>query len=110
MFVVLKILFSQKGQCSIFTMFYKSFSVIILDVHNFRVFEIFRQFTPYFTEISNKRGRFKKLDVKDRLCKVCSTGAVEEEPHLMFNCSAYHTQQYRFLMKVQKSCKNFSNL
>ena len=40
---------------------------------------------------------------------VCNTGAVEVEQHLLFNCSAYHSIPYRFMEKVQKSRKNFSN-
>ena len=31
------------------------------------------------------------MDVKDGLCKVCNTGAFEDEQHLMFYCSAYHS-------------------
>ena len=50
-------------------------------------------------------GRYKKFDVKDRLCKVCNTGAVEVEQHLLLNCSAYHSLPYRFMEKVQKSRK-----
>ena len=57
-----------------------------------------------------ERGRYKKLYVKDRLCKVCNSGTVEDERHLFFNCSAYHSIRYRFMEKVQKLCKEFSNL
>ena len=48
---------------------------------------------------------YKKLDVKDRFCKVCNTG---DEQHLLVNCSAYHSLLYSFM--VQKPCKNFSIL
>ena len=55
-------------------------------------------------------GRYKKLDVKDRLCKICNTGAIEDEQHLLFNCSAYHSLRYSFMEKVGQTCKNFSIL
>ena len=54
-----------------------------------------------------ERGRYKKLDVKDRLCKICNTGAIEDEQHLLFNCSAYHSLRYSFMEKVGQTCKNF---
>ena len=54
-----------------------------------------------------ERCRYKKLDVKDRLFKICNTGAIEDEQHLLFNCSAYHSQWYSFIEKVGQSCKNF---
>ena len=47
---------------------------------------------------------------RGRLCKVCNTGAVEDEQHLLFNCSAYHSLRYSFMEKARKSCKNFSIL
>ena len=52
-------------------------------------------------------GKYKKLAVKDRLCKLCNTGAVEDERHLIFNCSSYHTLRYQFFEKVKQLCKNF---
>ena len=45
-------------------------------------------------------GKYKKLAVKDRLCKLCNTGAVEDERH-------YHTLRYQFFEKVKQLCKNF---
>ena len=50
------------------------------------------------------------MDVKDRLCKICNTVAIENEQHLLFNCSAYHSLRYSFMEKVGQSCKNFSIL
>ena len=50
------------------------------------------------------------MDVKDRLYKICNTGAVEDGQHLLFNCSAYHLLPYSFMEKVGQSCKNFSIL
>ena len=57
-----------------------------------------------------ERDRYKKLDVKDRLCKICNTGAIEDEQYLLFNCSAYHSLRYSFMEKVGQTCKNFSIL
>ena len=52
-----------------------------------------------------ERGRYKKLAVKDRICKLCNTGAVEYERHLIFNCSSYHTLRYQFFEKVKNYAK-----
>ena len=52
-----------------------------------------------------ERGRYKKLAVKDRICKICNTGAVEDERHLIFNCSSYHTLRYQFFEKVKNYAK-----
>ena len=57
-----------------------------------------------------ERGRYKKLDLKDRPCKICNTGAIEDEQHLLFNCSAYHSLRYSVMEKVGQTCKNFSIL
>ena len=50
------------------------------------------------------------MDVKDRLCKISYTGAIEDEQHLLFNCSAYHSLRYSFMEKVEQTSKNFSIL
>ena len=82
-------------------------------IHNSRLLLIrkcFMSFCISSHKLEIERGRHIKLDVKDRLCKVCNTGTAKDEQHLLFNCSAYHTQWYGFMEKVQESCKNFSNL
>ena len=32
-------------------------------------------------ELEIERGRYKKMDIRDRLCKVCNTGGIEDERH-----------------------------
>ena len=55
-------------------------------------------------------GRYKKLPVKDRLCKLCNSGAVEDEKHFIFNCKLYSSLRQTYFADVKKSCKNFSCL
>ena len=54
-----------------------------------------------------ERGRYKKLDVKDRICKICNTGAIEDEQHLLFNCIAYHSLRYSFMERWGSHAKTF---
>ena len=56
-------------------------------------------------------GRYKKLPVKDGLCKLYNSGAVEDEKHFIFNCKLYSSLRQTFFADAKKkSCKNFSSL
>ena len=79
-------------------------------IDNVDIRKCFMSFRISSHKLEIERGRYKKLAVKDRLCKLCNTGAVEDERHLLFNCSSYHTLRYEFFEKVKNLCKNFANL
>ena len=49
-----------------------------------------------------ERGRYKKLPAKDRLCKLCNCGAVEDEKHFIFNCKLYSSLRQTFFADVKK--------
>ena len=49
-----------------------------------------------------ERGRYKTLPVKDRLCKLCNSGAVEDEKHFIFNCVLYSSLRQTLFADVKK--------
>ena len=54
-------------------------------IENIDIRKCFMSFRITSHKLEIERGRYKKLAVKDRLCKLCNTGAVEDERHLIFN-------------------------
>ena len=48
--------------------------------------------------------------VTNRICKVCSSGDVEDERHLIFSGNKYSSLRQSFFTETQKICKNFSTL
>ena len=54
-------------------------------IDNIDIRKCFMSFRISSHKLEIERGRYKKLAVKDRLCKLCNTGAVEDEKHLLFN-------------------------
>ena len=57
-----------------------------------------------------ERGRYKNLPIEKRLCAFCSSDSVEDEKHLLFDCSLYISLRQIFYAEIQKSCKHFSSL
>ena len=45
-------------------------------------------------------GRYnkKRQNREDRLCKICTSGKVENEFHFMFECSTYDVERRNILM------------
>ena len=75
------------------------------DIH-----KCFMSFRISSHKLEIERGWNKKHSVKDRLCKSCNSGAVEDEKHFIFNCKLYSCLRQTFCSDVKKSCKNFSSL
>ena len=46
-------------------------------------------FMSFRISLEQGRHRHKKLDAKERICKFCKSGTVEDEKQLLFNCSFY---------------------
>ena len=53
-------------------------------------------------------GRFRNLQVDERLCEVCNSGQIEDEFHFVMVCSAYDGSREKLLAEVQ--IENFSNM
>ena len=54
-----------------------------------------------------ERGQYKQLPVKDRLCKLCKSGAVEDEKHFIFSCKLYSSLRQTFFADVKNHVKTF---
>ena len=55
-------------------------------------------------------GRYKKMPALNKICKICLSGEVEDERHLIFSCNKYSSLRQSFFTETQKICKNFSTL
>ena len=51
-------------------------------------------------------GRRLNLDKKERLCKNCSTGSVEDELHFLIQCPNYNNLRNELYNKISKVSKN----
>ena len=68
----------------------------------------FMSFSSHKLEI--ERGRYKKVPVEKRLCTFCNFDSIEDEKHLIFDCSMYNSLRKIFYAKIENSCKHFSSL
>ena len=57
-----------------------------------------------------ERGRYKKLDVSQRLCQNCSLNLVEDETHFLFQCPAHASDRNKLISVSSEICLNFSTL
>ena len=57
-----------------------------------------------------ERGRYKKLDVSQRLCQKCSLNLVEDETHFLFQCPAHASDRNKLISLSSEICLNFSTL
>ena len=44
-------------------------------------------------------GRYSRVAVQERLCKVCKSGQIEDEYHLLFQCERYKVERVEWLDK-----------
>lgn len=86
--------------------FFKSFkdnydSEKYLDViTNFEQRRHFTKFRLSNHQLAIETGRYKKLQVEDRICTLCDDITVESEMHMLFNCSFYKTLRKDFFDKI----------
>ena len=57
-----------------------------------------------------ERGRYKKLDVSQKLCQNCSLNLVEDETHFLFQCPAHASDRNKLISLSSEICLNFSTL
>ena len=50
-------------------------------------------------------GRWRKLEVLQRLCGVCGTGSVENEPHFMLECFPYESVRKKMFEEISVDTK-----
>ena len=44
-----------------------------------------------------ERGRYKKLDVSQRLCQNCNLDLIEDETHFLFQCPAHASDRSKLI-------------
>ena len=84
----------------------KYFSVI----KNREVRKCFTKFRISAHVLEIERGRYKKIDVNNRICKFCTLGAVEDEHHFIFSCPLYNNKREDFMCGLINNNNNFENL
>jgi len=68
-------------------------------------------FTPAIKQLSQKaRRRYKKLPVQERICKQCTTKAVENEIHFICECPQFDTERKTLFERVTEITPTFSLL
>ena len=76
-------------------------------------FEIRKCFTSFRISSHNleiERGRYKKLNVSDRKCKICSQDFIEDEIHFIFECQRYKSERKILFSYIDGICPNFRYL
>ena len=49
-----------------------------------------------------EKGRYSDIPIHNRICAVCSTTSVENEIHLLLECSAYSREREDFFLKLNQ--------
>ena len=57
-----------------------------------------------------ERGRYKKLDVSQKLCQNCNLNLVEDETHFLFQCPAHASDRSKLISVSSENCLNFTIL
>ena len=53
-----------------------------------------------------EKGRYQKLNRKDRNCLVCNAGEIENEEHFLLHCKHYKLIRSTFLKKIKSLIPN----
>ena len=63
----------------------------LLSITNFKLRGILTKFRMSSHNLEIERGRYTKpaVPAKDRLCKVCNLGVIEDEEHVLMKCEGY---------------------
>ena len=57
-----------------------------------------------------ERGRYKKLDVSQRLCQNCNLNLIEDETHFLFQCPVNASDRGKLISVSSEKCLNFTTL
>ena len=73
----------------------------LINLHDFESRKIVAKFRCSDHTLMIETGRHKKIDLEERMCKMCSQKTVEDERHFLLECPAYN--------KVRKSLMKHVN-
>ena len=79
-------------------------------IKNFDVRKCFTSFRISSHTLEIERGRYRKVDVTYRKCKICKSDCVEDEFHFIFECQRYNCERKSFMEHIDVICSNFKYL
>jgi len=71
---------------------------------------LFAQFRHGILPLKIETGRFKNLDVEERVCELCQLGVVESEIHFLCKCPLYDNIRAALFAKCNEATPNFLTL
>ena len=71
---------------------------------------LFAQFRFGILPLEIETGRFRDVPLAERICKVCNSGAVEDEIHFLCDCSTYTEERTIMLSKVCNNSTIFADM
>ena len=63
-------------------------------INNLDIRKCFMSFRISANKLDIEVGRYKNIPALNRICKVRSSGKVEDERHLIFSCNIYSSQTF----------------
>ena len=55
-------------------------------------------------------GRYKNIQLENRICILCNRNEIEDECHFLLNCCLYENERHIFLNKISYLYNEFANL
>jgi hypothetical protein len=55
-------------------------------------------------------GRYRSIPLKDRKCLLCNDGSIEDEKHILFDCSMYNMLRSTWLVNSNFDLKNMKDM
>ena len=71
---------------------------------------LFAQFRSGILPLEIEVGRYRNIDLSERICKLCDLNMVEDEIHFLCVCPLYIEERGHLFSKVISSNPSFSNL
>ena len=71
---------------------------------------LFAQFRSGILPLEIEVGRYRNIDLSERICKLCDLNMVEDEIHFLCVCPLYTEERGHLFSKVFLSNSSFSNL
>jgi hypothetical protein len=71
---------------------------------------IFAQFRAGILPLQVEIGRFRNIDLPERLCTLCDSGEVEDEYHLLCVCVRYANIRVTLFNQAYEMCATFNDL
>ena len=71
---------------------------------------LFAQFRSGILPLEIEVGRFRDLPLNERICKVCNSGAIEDEIHFLCECPIYSDERSIMFSKASENIQTFQQM